>query len=150
MRRVILAFLLVLFCWPVLAFLLALFCWPALAQPLGAFGCQNAQVSTCQLKTAAGQLFDFQLSNVSGTATWAFVMDTATVPVNGTIAGCSVSAQPPCLLKSYQLSTTGSTMGAMWTPSSLLFFAGLVIACSTTAPPTLTLSATCLMSGETQ
>ncbi len=135
----------------ILALLLSLFCWPAWAQPdgLGAYGCMNAQVSTCQLKTAAGKLYDFQLSNVSGTATWAFVMDTATVPVNGTIAGCT-TAQAPCLLKAYQLSTSGATIGVMWTPSAVLFFAGLVIACSTTAPPTLTLSATCFMSGETQ
>ena len=139
MRRMLLAFLLLLFCWPV---------W-AQPIPLGAFGCTNAQVSTCQLKTAGGQLFDFQLSNVAGTATWSFVMDTATVPVNGTIAGCT-TAQPPCLLKAYQLSTTGGTIGVSWIPGSILFFGGLVIACSTTAPPTLTLSATCFMSGETQ
>ncbi len=135
-----------------LGFLFSLLCWAAWAQeqPLGAFGCMNAQVPTCQFKRAAGQLFDFQLSNVAGTATWAFAIDSATVPVNGVIAGCSVSAQPPCLLKAYQLSPTGATIGVSWIPSSLLFFAGIVIACSTTAPPTLTLSETCLMSGETR
>jgi hypothetical protein len=136
-----------------LALLLSLLCWPAWAQTqagLGAFGCTNAQVGTCQLKTAAGKLFDFQVSNVSGTATWAFLMDTATIPVNGTIAGCSISAQAPCLLKAYQLNPAGDTLGASWLPESLLFFGGLVIACSTTAPPTLTLSTTCFMSGETQ
>jgi hypothetical protein len=117
---------------------------------LGAYGCMGAQVGTCQLKTAGGKLYGFQLSNVSGTAAWAFVMDTATVPVNGTINGCAPTAGPPCLLKAYQLSTSGATIGVMWTPSSVLFFAGLVIACSTTAPPTLTLSTTCLISGETQ
>lgn len=137
----------------VFSLLFLLFSFAAQAQNfdgLGAYGCMNAQVGTCQLKTAGGKLFDFQLSNVSGTATWAFVMDTATVPVNGTISGCAPTAQPPCLLKAYQLSTSGATIGVMWTPSSLLFFAGLVIACSTTAPPTLTLSTTCFMSGETQ
>ena len=136
----------------ILVFLLALFCWPAWAQeqPLGAISCLNAQVSSCRFKTGAGQLFDFQVSNVAGTATWAFVLDSATTPGNGTVTGCSVTAQPPCLTKAYILNPAGATLGVSWIPSSLLFFGGLVVMCSTTAPPTLTITETCLYSGETR
>jgi hypothetical protein len=120
--------------------LTALLLWfsPVKAQsPIG-YGplCTVALVQTCQLKAAPGQLWFFQATTTA--ASWVFIMDTTTTPTNGTVS--------PVL--NWNASTATVTLSLDQAP--LLFNVGIYAACSSTAPPTLTLATTCVFMGATR
>lgn len=90
------------------------------------------------LKPAAGLLYGFQV-NTGASALWVMVFDARTAPSNGAVTP----------VKWYQ-PAANSTMAVYFGPNPLQMTQGITIACSTTGPFTLTLSATCTISGETQ
>jgi nitrous oxidase accessory protein NosD len=98
--------------------------------------CTGALVQTCLLKGAPGQLWLFQATTTA--ASWVFIIDTATTPVNATVS--------PVLV--WNASTTTVTLALDQAP--LLFNVGIYAACSSTAPPTLTLATTCVFMGATR
>lgn len=110
-------------------------------------------------KTTAGNLIDFSVNNLSTTGgLTVFLFDSATVPGNGAVTSCATAPSVPgtCLLKVYGLpaapsSTQTGTIVVNWQPGPWLhFYSGIVAACSSTAPPTLTISANCWFAGDVQ
>lgn len=97
------------------------------------------------IKSSRGVLAGFQVNNW-GTSTGLTVMvfDAAATPVNGTVAP----------LKWYGIPAAPgagqpATIAVNWAPGPMLHFLnGLVIACSSTGPTTLTLSSNCTFSAE--
>ena len=93
--------------------------------------CMSVAVSNCQFATAGPRkLFKFNVST-TGTAAWIFLLDVSTAPSNGTVS----------VIKAYSIVTTTVTVNDSWIPSAAIFLNGINIACSTSAPPTLTLTA---------
>ncbi len=87
--------------------------------------------------------------NSGGTAVWVMLFDAATPPTAGTVTGCpTAAATRPCVARWYQLAvnTTLNVSPASGPFPSLQ--TGMVVACSSTGPFTLTYSATCVFSAE--
>lgn len=104
--------------------------------------------SSHTFKVGAATAIDFQV-NSGASALWIMLFDSSTVPTNGTVSGCAnQAAARPCIAKWYQVAAN-STIGVTWSPGPFLALqTGQVVVCSTTGPFTLTLSSTCVISGE--
>jgi hypothetical protein len=96
-------------------------------------------------------LVDFQVNNTSGSTVWVMVFDAAAAPTGAgaAVTGCTTAAAArPCVAKWYQL-VTNATINVSWAPGPFpQLQTGLVIACSSTGPFTLTYSANCTFSAE--
>ena len=118
----------------------------------------SATESSHAFKVGAGTLIAFSVNNLSGGGLTIFLMDAAAVPANGAVATCAPGPQitTPCLIKAYGLpaavsSAQTATDVINWAPGPLLhFYNGIIAACSSTAPPTLTLAASCWFAGDVQ
>ena len=106
---------------------------------LGYNNCTGVAVSNCIVKTQPGQLFSLNVTASSG-VTYVILLDQTTAAANGV-------AVP---MKTFQLGTNPYTLSLSYIPMSLLFNNGLVVACSSGTAPTITLVASCLISGETR
>lgn len=98
--------------------------------------------------TGPATVVEFNVNSTSA-AVSVILFDAAAVPANGAVTGCVNSAAArPCIARVWQLAAS-STLAATWSPGPFLKLqAGMIVACSTTAPFTFTASATCLFSGE--
>jgi hypothetical protein len=103
--------------------------------------------------TVPPALIDFQVNNTSASVIYVYVFDATVAPTGGgaAVTGCTnAAAARPCVLKSYQVGAN-STIGVTWAPGPFLQAqTGIVIACSSTFPFTLTYSVSCAFSGEMQ
>jgi hypothetical protein len=110
----------------------------AFAQQRFAIGtlCTATPVAQCQFGSSEKALFGFNV-NTTGTAVWVFLLDSAVPVVNGTVN----------VIRPYQPASSG-TLGVSWIPDSLILVNGVTLACSTSAPPTLTLSPSCYFTAE--
>jgi hypothetical protein len=143
-----------------LASLLALGCLPAQAQQQSFTGplvqpqtTASAVESSHVFKTSGGTVNGFQVNNTSGAAVWVMVFDASTAPTGGgaAVTGCTTtSASRPCVLKWYYVGAT-STIGVSWASGPFIQSqTGIIIACSSTGPFTLTYSVSCAFSAEVQ
>jgi hypothetical protein len=142
-----------------LSALLMLGCLPAEAQQQSFVGpliqpqTSSAVESSHIFKTTGGTLAGFQVNNTAGSSLWAMVFDASTAPTGGgaAVTGCTTpSASRPCVLKWYYFGPT-STIGVSWASGPFIQSqTGIVIACSSTGPFTLTYSANCTFSAEVQ
>jgi hypothetical protein len=100
--------------------------------------------------TGQATLVDFQV-NSGATAVWVMVLDAAVAPTGSgaAIAGCTTATTArPCVAKWYQLAIN-STLNVTWAPGPFpQLQTGLVLACSSTGPFTITYSTTCTFSAE--
>ena len=101
--------------------------------------CGTTLISNCVLKPAPGLLFSVNAAMLSGTV-WVALLDTATTPSNGTVQA----------VKWFGPFSTPNYLEFSYNTSPLQFTTGIAIACSTGIPPTLTLTAQCLISGGTR
>lgn len=110
-------------------------------------------------KATPGVLIGFQANNwATGNGLTVMAIDGTAVPSNGTLATCTgTSAQTnPCIMKWYGIPAAGgtgqpATLSVFWSPGPPLHFLnGLVLACSSTGPTTLTLAANCTFSADAQ
>lgn len=106
-----------------------------------------ATESSHVIKAVPGVLIKFQVNNWNATDKLTVMLfDLAAAPVNGTVAP----------IKWYGLSPAAAagqptTLTDTWIPGPMLHFLnGLVIACSTTGPTTLTLASDCTFSADVQ
>ena len=101
--------------------------------------------------TGPATAVDFQVNNTSGSTLWVMVFDAATAPTGGgaAVTGCTnAAAARPCVAKWYQIGAN-STIGVTWSAGPFVQLqTGMVVACSSTGPFTLTYSANCTFSGE--
>lgn len=87
--------------------------------------------------------------NTGGSAVWVMVFDATTAPTAGTVTGCStVAATRPCVAKWYQVAINSTLTDSWGSGPYLSLQTGMVVACSSTGPFTLTYSATCVFSAE--
>jgi hypothetical protein len=102
-------------------------------------------------KANQATLVDFQVNNTSASIVWVMVFDAAVAPAGGgaAVTGCTnAAAARPCVAKWYQLAAN-ATLDKSWQPGPFpQLQTGLVIACSSTGPFTLTYSANCVFSAE--
>jgi hypothetical protein len=119
-------------------FLALAFLSPSHAQsPLGYNNsCMAALVQTCQQKTTGGQLWFLEATTTA--PSWVFVVDTTTAPVNGSVTAILAP------------NVGTGTKTYIFDQSPILFQNGLYLACSSTAPPTLTLATTCVFTTATR
>ena len=112
---------------------------PAVAQEvnLGVNPCTAALVASCILKNTGGQLFS--LNAFATAASYVMIVDSATVPVPGTVSP----------VKTFALAVNTSVL-ASWIPGAIIFTSGITVLCSSAVPPTYTAATTCLFSGETR
>lgn len=104
--------------------------------PVG-YGAPSAALESSHvLKSAGGSLYDFQV-NTGGTAVWVMVFDLSSAPSNGTVTP----------VKWYQVAIN-STLSVNFDAGPILFQNGITMVCSSTGPFTLTLTSTCVFSGE--
>ena len=98
--------------------------------------------------TGPATLVGFQVNNTTASAIWVMVFDAATAPSAGTVTGCSAaSSSRPCVIKWYQVAAN-STLSEKWIPGPFpQLQTGIIVACSSTGPFTLTYSANCTISG---
>jgi hypothetical protein len=99
--------------------------------------CTATQVGYCIFANSEKALFGFAVNTTGTPGLWVFLLDTNVAPVNGAVT----------VVRAYQPATTG-TLGVSWAPDSMILTTGITLACSSSAPPTLTLSATCLFTAE--
>ncbi len=121
-------------------------CYPII-QPQGT---ASAVESYHVLKVGPANVQGFQVNNTNASMRWVMLFDSATVPVDGPVTGCTnPAAARPCVAKWYQVSGT-TPLGVMWAPGPALGLnAGAVLVCSSSGPFTLMLAADCTFSGET-
>jgi len=117
----------------------------------------TAQESGHLFKNSEGVTAGFQVNNfLTANGLQIFALDANAIPSNSTLATCTgLASQPtPCIMKTYGIaaapsSSQSATLGANWAPGpNLHYYSGFVLVCSSTAPPTLTLSANCMFSAE--
>lgn len=110
-------------------------------------------------RSKEGVTSGFQVNNLStSTGLNVFALDASSIPVNGTLATCTglFNQITPCIMKNYGIgvalsSSQASTLGVSWgSGPNLHYFNGFVLVCSSTNPPTLTLSSNCTFSAEIQ
>jgi hypothetical protein len=151
-----------------IALLLALFAPPALAQaPVASclsqvnnagcaalivpLGMASAVEGSRILKATAGTLAGFSANNTNAAARWILLFDSATVPSDGAVTGCTnAQSTRPCVARSYQI-PANNTIGVTWAPGPFpRFLAGITLVCSTTGPFTKTVTSDCTFAGEVQ
>lgn len=110
----------------------------------------SAVESSHVFKTTAGTVSGFQVNNTNAASRWVMVFSASAAPSNGAKTGCGTTSQTSgCVAKWYQVAGN-STLAVSWSPGPPLLLAnGIVVACSSTGPFTLTLAADCTFSGET-
>lgn len=135
-----------------LVLLFALICTPALAQTKATTSAVESSHVFC---TVPCQVYGGQVNNTNASARWVMMFDATTAPSNGAVTGCTTAVTTrPCIIKWYQIAAN-STLG-IWDPfafqgaSRLPVSSGLVLMCSSTGPFTLTATADCTFSFETQ
>lgn len=91
----------------------------------------------------------FQVNNTTASAMWVMVFDASTAPSAGAVTGCATyGSSRPCVAEWYQV-PANSTLNASFSSGPFpQLQTGLVLACSSTGPFTLTYSANCTFSGE--
>lgn len=88
--------------------------------------------------------------NTHASSVWVFLIDGTSIPANGTLGGCGDSVHASgCVAKWWQVAANSTiSIDAAFGPIGLQN--GAVLVCSSTGDFTLTLSATCLFSGDVQ
>jgi hypothetical protein len=132
-------------------------CVPAYAQqqsftgPLVQPQTTASSVESYHIFKTSGGFFGFQANNTSASSIWVMVFDASVAPTGGgaAVTGCTNSAATrPCVLKWYYVGAN-STLGVSWTSGPFpQVQTGLVVACSSTGPFTLTYSVNCTFSAE--
>lgn len=123
---------------------------PALAQTQTTTSAAEGSHIFC---TASCNVYGGQINNTNASARWIMLFDSATVPSDGAVTGCTTaSTTRPCILKWYFMagqSTLGVSQFFTFNGASRLPVSkGLTAVCSSTGPFTKTITSDCVFSFE--